>query len=199
MRGILTRLSLGKAIEALKPTDAELLDMNGYRELPGPPPPERSYKAAPREGVWATGPFLHNASVPNLYEMLVPASQRSKTFKLGRDFDPVKVGIDTSGASGNQVFDTTLPGNANVGHSFENGKRGNGVIGPLLTERQRWALVEYLKSIPEKDAQVSPYRRPAEREDGEPALGRAQPVEALNRLRRRPNGRPIEEAHVRPH
>ena len=80
--------------------------MNGYRELPCPPPPERSYKAAPREGVWATGPFLHNASVPNLYEMLIPASQRSKTFKLGRDFDPVKVGIDTSGASGSQIFDT---------------------------------------------------------------------------------------------
>ena len=87
------------------------------------------------------GPFLHNASVPNLYEMLIPASQRSKTFKLGRDFDPVKVGIDTSGASGSQVFDTTLAGNANVGHSFENGKRGNGVIGPLLTDGSagRWS------------------------------------------------------------
>ena len=36
MRGSLTRLSLGKAIEALKPTDAELLDMHGYRELPLP-------------------------------------------------------------------------------------------------------------------------------------------------------------------
>jgi hypothetical protein len=142
--------------------------MNGYRELPGPPPPERSYKAAPREGVWATGPFLHNASVPNLYEMLIPASQRSKTFKLGRDFDPVKVGIDTSGASGSQIFDTTLAGNANVGHSFENGKRGNGVIGPLLTERQRWALVEYLKSIPEKDAQVSPFGGPANAKTGNP-------------------------------
>jgi len=168
MRGILTRLSLGKAIEALKPTDAERLDMNGYRELPGPPPPERSYKAAPREGVWATGPFLHNASVPNLYEMLIPASQRSKTFKLGRDFDPVKVGIDTSGASGNQIFDTSLPGNANVGHSFENGKRGNGVIGPLLTERQRWALVEYLKSIPEANAQVSPFGGPPNAKTGNP-------------------------------
>jgi len=36
---------------------AGYFDMNGYRELPGPPPPQRSYKAAPREGVWATGPF----------------------------------------------------------------------------------------------------------------------------------------------
>ena len=31
-------------------------------------------------------------------------------------------------------MDTTLPGNSNAGHSFENGPRGNGVIGPLLSE-----------------------------------------------------------------
>ena len=40
------------------------------------------YKAAPRDGVWATPPFLHNGSVPNLYEMLVPASERTKNSAL---------------------------------------------------------------------------------------------------------------------
>ena len=51
-------------------------------------------------------------------------------------------------------MDTTLPGNSNAGHSFEDGPRGNGVIGPLLTDEQRWALVEYLKSIPEEPAEL---------------------------------------------
>ena len=57
----------------------------------------RVYKAAPRDGVWATPPFMHNGSVPNLYEMLVPAKDRTKKFYIGREFDPVKVGLDTSG------------------------------------------------------------------------------------------------------
>ena len=80
LREWLTRASLRKALGPLKLSDAQLLEMNGYREFPQPPAPVRSWKAAPRDGVWATGPFLHNASVPNLYEMLIPASQRSKKF-----------------------------------------------------------------------------------------------------------------------
>jgi len=165
-RELLTRLTLRKALEPLKLGDAQLLEMNGFRELPSPPAPVRSWKAAPRDGVWATGPFLHNGSVPNLYEMLIPASQRSKKFYVGREFDPVKVGIDTSGKSGSFVFDTSLIGNSNAGHSFEAGPRGTGVIGPLLTNAQRWALVEYLKSLPEADAQVTPYGGPPNARSG---------------------------------
>jgi hypothetical protein len=58
--------------------------------------PEGVWKAAPRDGVWATAPFLHNGSVPNLYEMLIPAAERTKKFWLGGDFDPVKVGRVTT-------------------------------------------------------------------------------------------------------
>jgi hypothetical protein len=54
-------------------------------------------------------------------------------------------------------MDTTLEGNSNQGHSFEDGPLGNGVIGPLLTDEQRWALVEYLKSIPEEAGRVTPF------------------------------------------
>ncbi len=168
LREALTRLSLRRALEPLKLSDAELLDYNGFRELPGPPPPVDSWKAAPRDGIWATGPFLHNGSVPNLYEMLIPASQRSKKFYVGREFDPVKVGIDTGGKSGTFVFDTALIGNSNAGHSFEKGPRGNGVIGPLLTDRERWALVEYLKSIPEEAGRVTPYGGPPDARAGNP-------------------------------
>ena len=61
------------------------------------------------------------------------------------------------------LFDTALVGNSNAGHSFEEGgPRGNGVIGPLLTDEQRWALVEYLKSIPETPGRVTPFGGPPE-------------------------------------
>ena len=118
--------------------------------------------------MWATPPFLHNGSVPNLYEMLIPARERSKKFYVGREFDPVKVGVDTTERPGAFLLDTSLPGNSNAGHSFENGKRGNGVIGPLLTEAQRWALIEYLKSIPEEPGRVTVFGGPPNAKSGKP-------------------------------
>ena len=149
------------ALAKHKYSEADYLDLIGYRELPIPRLPENVYKAAPRDGVWATPPFMHNGSVPNLYEMLLPANERTKKFYVGREFDPVKVGLDTSGKSGKFLLDTELRGNSNAGHSFENGPRGSGVIGPLLSEEQRWALVEYLKSIPEEAGRVTPFGGPA--------------------------------------
>ncbi len=100
---------------------------------------------------------MHNGSVPNLYEMLIPAAERTKKFYRGPEFDPIKVGLDTTATSGTFLLDTTLLGNSNAGHSFENGPRGNGVIGPLLKDEERWALVEYLKSIPEQPGRVTPF------------------------------------------
>jgi hypothetical protein len=141
-------------------TPAELVDAHGYREAWEKPPTQPSYKAGPRDGVWATPPFLHNGSVPSLYELLVPAAERPKQFMIGRDFDPVKVGVDTSGASGKFLFDTTHIGNSNAGHSFENSPLGKGVIGRLLTDDERWAIIEFLKSIPTAPAQVTPYGGP---------------------------------------
>jgi hypothetical protein len=157
---VLQTMIRDRAIEKLKLTEAQLADLEGYRELPPPPTPDRVYKAAPRDGVWATPPFLHNGSVPNLYEMLVPAKERTKTFYHGQEFDPVKVGLDTTASTGRFLMDTALPGNSNAGHSFEDGPRGNGVIGPLLADDERWALVEYLKSIPETPGRVTPFGGP---------------------------------------
>ena len=148
------------ALRKLNLTEAQELDLRGYREPSTTRPAEGVYKAGPRDGVWATAPFIHNGSVPNLYEMLIPAAERTKKFYLGGDFDPVRVGLDTKAMSGTFLMDTTLPGNSNAGHSFENSPRGNGVVGPLLTEDDRWALVEYLKSIPEQPGRVTPFGGP---------------------------------------
>ena len=157
---ILRQEILAKALAKVELSDAQSVQLHGYRVLPVPNPPAGVYKAAPREGVWATPPFMHNGSVPNLYEMLIPAKERSKKFCIGREFDPVRVGLDTSGKSGCFLLDTSLPGNSNAGHSFENGPLGNGIVGPLLTDEQRWELIEYLKSIPERAGQVTPFGGP---------------------------------------
>jgi hypothetical protein len=163
---IMQREVLGRALAKLQISDEEKVRLHGYREFPLPRPTPGVYKAAPREGVWATPPFMHNGSVPNLYEMLIPAKERTKKFYIGREFDPIKVGLDTSGKSGRFLLDTSIQGNSNAGHSFENGPRGNGVIGPLLSDEQRWALVEYLKSIPEKAGQVTPFGGPPNAKEG---------------------------------
>jgi len=130
--------------------------MNGGRpnciEAPG------GYKARPLNGVWATAPFLHNSSVPNLYEMLSPVSERSGTIYLGyQGFDPEKVGFISTKQDGlpqtvglTKVVvaekDKAVVGNLNSGHEFSDSP-GKGVIGRGLTEDQRWQLVEYLKTL----------------------------------------------------
>jgi mono/diheme cytochrome c family protein len=116
-----------------------------------------SYKARPLAGTWATAPFLHNGSVPTLYDLLSPMGERPRRFYLGRrEYDPVRVGFVTEplkGAPESFWFDTRLPGNANTGHEFRagyvpwqpGGSPQYGVIGPELSPDERWALVEYLK------------------------------------------------------
>jgi hypothetical protein len=79
------------------------------------------YRARTHDGIWATPPYLHNGAVPNLYQMLVPAERRSKTFYLGSTrFDPRHVGYETIGFQGAFEMDTSLPGNSNAGHEFRN-------------------------------------------------------------------------------
>lgn len=114
------------------------------------------YKARPLNGVWATAPFLHNGSVPTIYDLLSPVAERPKAFLLGDpSFDPVRVGIvtrtvDPKGRSydgeGYFILDTSRPANRNTGHEFSNDKH-EGVIGPELSPDERNAIIEFLKSI----------------------------------------------------
>lgn len=115
------------------------------------------YRARPLDGVWATAPYLHNGSVPTLYDMLTPQHLRPQAFCVGsREFDPAKVGLSVKSgetcAAGITRFDVTGLGNSNLGHSFEGAetdktKLPNGVIGRGLTEAERDALVQYLKTL----------------------------------------------------
>jgi hypothetical protein len=117
------------------------------------------YRARPLNGVWATAPYLHNGSVPSLYWMLRPAAERPRKFCMGaRDFDPEQVGFRVAPGevptcrSGETLFSATNPdgspinGNSVLGHSLE-GKPAVGIIGRMLTDEERYDLIEYLKTL----------------------------------------------------
>jgi mono/diheme cytochrome c family protein len=106
--------------------------------------PNNGYVAPPLDGIWATAPYLHNASVPTL-EDLLNSPQRPVYWKRSFDnteahYDQVKVGWQYSieaAKKGKETYDTTLPGYGNGGHRF----------GDKLTAEERKAVIEYLKTL----------------------------------------------------
>jgi len=118
----------------------------------GPP----AYKAGPLAGVWATGPFLHNGSVPTVYDLLSPEDERPARFFVGSTrYDAQKLGFVSDPARLPQEeraalspFDTTLPGNSNRGHAFP------GPGARALTPAQRLAVIEYLKILEGPDVRL---------------------------------------------
>lgn len=105
---------------------------------------EFTYKARPLNGIWATAPYLHNGSVPNLDELLKESQHRTNTFRLGsREFDPVRVGFRTD--EGDFEFDMRAKpgtGNSNLGHDY-----GFGVYKQKFDEAQRAELIAFLKTL----------------------------------------------------
>jgi mono/diheme cytochrome c family protein len=124
----------------------------------------RAYKARSLNGIWATAPYLHNGSVPTLYDLLLPkkgtkgpkdppdppdAEYRPDKFMVGsHEFDPDKVGLKSSGYDG-FLFNTALPGNSNAGHEYgtKDIQLDNGKTVKALTREQRLDLLEYLKTL----------------------------------------------------
>jgi hypothetical protein len=103
-----------------------------------------AYKARPLNGVWTSAPYLHNGSVPDMYQLLLPANERSKQFSMGSvQYDPQTLGYINGPSDSSFMFDTTLPGNSNSGHEYGTGYYDK----PALTEPERWALIEYLKTL----------------------------------------------------
>ncbi len=117
-----------------------------------------AYKARSLNGIWATAPYLHNGSVPTLYDLLLPVKRkddpedgeyRPNEFMVGsREFDPVKVGFVTEGYDG-FLFKTGKRGNFNTGHEYAAGKTAqlNGEVLPALNYDDRMDLLEFLKTL----------------------------------------------------
>ena len=100
------------------------------------------YKGRPLNGIWATAPYLHNGSIPSLWALLQKPENRPPSFHVGsREFKPKNVGYSTT--EGPSVFKvlkedgTIMPGNSNLGHPYGIG----------LVDDDKWALVEYMKSL----------------------------------------------------
>jgi len=111
--------------------------------------PKLTYVAPPLDGVWATAPYLHNGSVPNL-DTLLDSTKRPLYWT--RDFsssaiDRDKVGVIYTeldhGHAGawswerDEIYDTTLAGHSADGHTYADD----------LSAADRAALIEYLKSL----------------------------------------------------
>ena len=127
-------------------SEAQRDDMNGHRN--NGIQAKLAYKVRPLNGIWATPPYLHNGSVPNVYALLSPVAERPRTFYLGhREYDPVNIGYRYDELAGGFMFDTTIRGNHNTGHEFNDDKTNKGVIGSGLKPDERRALIEYLKTL----------------------------------------------------
>jgi Cytochrome c len=116
--------------------------------------PRRSkgYQAPPLDGIWATAPYFHNGSAPTVYHVLNSACRPkvfTRSYRTDKDaYDPVKLGWQVQvlerGADPQlpaierrRIYDTSQPGRSNAGHTY----------GDNLTDEERMAVIEYLKTI----------------------------------------------------
>jgi mono/diheme cytochrome c family protein len=99
------------------------------------------YVSVPLDGLWLRAPYLHNGSVPTLFDLFETQDKRPTLFWRGYDvYDQEKVGFISSGdeaAKYGSRFDTSLPGNSNQGHLW----------GTELAADEKKALIEFLKTL----------------------------------------------------
>lgn len=112
--------------------------------------PFTGYVAPPLDGIWATAPYFHNASVPTL-ALVLDSSERPQWWRRvdydSTNYDQEKVGwpwvelpYGQAGAPDDErkhVYDTTIEGHQNIGHPF----------GDHLSDQERRAVLEYLKTL----------------------------------------------------
>ena len=137
--GVLGKLEAGDPLFFFKTLSDSLKAIAEGRPGPG------LYKARPLDGVWATAPYLHNGSVPNLWQLLTAPKSRLQTFCVGnQQFDATDIGYAAQhevqpGDCGQAFrFDTTIPGNLNTGHAYGTAE---------MSDAQKRALIAYLKTL----------------------------------------------------
>lgn len=109
------------------------------------------YLAPPLDGIWATAPYLHNGSIPTIEALLNSAARPqywTRNFDNSKDYNEQTLGwnytklaygkADTSDPEQRKrLYDTTLQGYSNSGHTFGDG----------LTTEERQQILEYLKTL----------------------------------------------------
>ncbi len=103
-------------------------------------------------GVWATAPYLHNGSVPTLWDLMHPENRPAKFELGGHRLDFRRMGIALEPGSDGvwrypggyrpfsrpMVFDCSQPGRSNHGHELPFSD---------MSESDKLALLEYLKRL----------------------------------------------------
>ena len=140
------------AAQAMDQPFVDWYNSSWYGELAPlvPNDPFSGYVAPPLDGIWATAPFFHNGSVPDIWMVLDTTSR--PTYWRRVDYDSTNFDEETLGwpyldvpyswddapeDEQKHVFDTTKLGHFNTGHDF----------GDHLTIDERVAVIEYLKTI----------------------------------------------------
>ena len=117
--------------------------------------PSEGYAATPLNGVWANYPYLHNGSVPTVWHLLGPTSERPRIFSVqaARRLDQERLGQRLTAEGEAAVNERELiarhsksrdwfyverPGCGNGGHDFWS---------VIRTDENRRALIEYLKTL----------------------------------------------------
>jgi mono/diheme cytochrome c family protein len=111
------------------------------------------YQAPPLDGIWATAPYFHNGSAPTVYHVLNSKARPkyfTRPYRTDLDaYDADKLGWKVEVLDGppdpkktpplemRKVYDTTQPGRGNGGHTY----------GDSLTDAERKAIIEYLKTL----------------------------------------------------
>lgn len=114
------------------PEDVENLDKRGYVN-------------APIDGAFLRAPYLHNASVLTLAELINLRPRRSVFYRGRNYYDPVGAGFrspDAADARHYFRFDTSLRGNSNKGHDYP-----WAYADPRRDEADLRALLDYLKTL----------------------------------------------------
>jgi mono/diheme cytochrome c family protein len=141
-----------KRFENIGPKFGEAYAQSWFSQEQPPMPirPTVGYQAPPLDGIWATAPYFHNGSVPTLLGVLnskTRPTRFTRSFRTNEDdYDKREVGWKITPVATppqgtprerRKIYDTTLPGRGNGGHTY----------GDELTDAERRAVVEYLKTL----------------------------------------------------
>lgn len=94
----------------------------------------------PLDGIWLRAPYFHNGSVPTLRALLFLDERPARFHRAYDVYDWDAVGFVSAGpeaAKSGFLFDTSVRGNGNGGHTY----------GQDLPVRDREALLEHLKTF----------------------------------------------------
>ncbi len=171
LRNVKTDDAYNTTLQKLKPIADHINELEHYYASLGKPelipqasvPSKPGYVAPPLVGVWASAPYFHNGSVPTL-ECVLNSKLRPEIWsrdnrdphaydleKIGMAYRPLsRAEFETSATAAagkfflspvaldhSAIYDTKEFGHGNMGHTF----------GDSLTDDERFAVIEFLKSL----------------------------------------------------